>query len=305
MAGTVLLLVFCLFLTCHSTAGADFGNIEITGRIPTRGLIDRIASAPDNDIAYGIGTISKTLSIIDRNTHKAQARFPSRHGPAGLAVNPVNNNAFVLCQRTSRPIANDGSLTIVVSPQGQIVASRPPPRTYSGYGELDGITYTVGGTNTYGCTLARDTMGRITKKVETIDGSGNTWDYAYDDNGRLTEVKKDGAVAESYTYDSQGNRTLETNTLRGISNRVSTYSDKDHIITAGTDTYQFNVDGSLTSKTSGSLTTSYQYSSRGELLSTTLPDGRAITYNHDPLGHRVAKRVNGTIAGKWRDALNV
>jgi len=128
MAETALLLAFCLFFTCHTTARAGFGNIEITGRIPTKGLIDRIASAPDTDIAYGIGIISRTLSIIDRNTHKVQGEVSFQTWPAGLAVDPASNNAFVLCQGTSWPVASNGSLT-VVSPQGQIVASRPLPRT--------------------------------------------------------------------------------------------------------------------------------------------------------------------------------
>lgn len=86
MTGTALLLAFCLFFICHSTVRADFGNIEITGRIPTKGLIDRIALAPDTDIAYGIGIINRTLSILDRNAHKVQKEVSFQTWPSGLAV---------------------------------------------------------------------------------------------------------------------------------------------------------------------------------------------------------------------------
>ena len=47
----------------------------------------------------------------------------------------------------------------------------------------------------------------------------------------------------------------------------------------------------------------FDYSSRGELLSAILPTGDTISYQHDPMGRRVAKRVNGTITEKylWQD----
>ena len=55
------------------------------------------------------------------------------------------------------------------------------------------------------------------------------------------------------------------------------------------------MDGFLVSKTDGGSVTQYNYSTRGELLSVTLPDSNQIEYLHDPLGRRVAKKVNGTM----------
>jgi RHS repeat-associated protein len=89
------------------------------------------------------------------------------------------------------------------------------------------------------------------------------------------------------------------NSLRGIAGRTFDYSDEDHLLTAGTTTYQYNVDGFLTTKTQGTDITTYDYSSRGELLSVMLPDGNLIEYVHDPLGRRIAKKVNGTITEKY------
>ena len=64
-------------------------------------------------------------------------------------------------------------------------------------------------------------------------------------------------------------------------------------------TYQYDLDGFLTEKVDGSDTTAYSYSSRGELLQVDLPDGNVITYDHDPLGRRIAKSINGAITGKY------
>ena len=53
------------------------------------------------------------------------------------------------------------------------------------------------------------------------------------------------------------------------------------------------------SRRDGASVTSYTYSSRGELLKVTLPDGNVIEYLCDPLGRRIAKKINGTTLEKY------
>jgi len=118
------------------------------------------------------------------------------------------------------------------------------------------------------------------------------WDYNYDNLGRLTEAKKNNVVTENYTYDANGNRLTD-------GSRTYTYSPEDHLITVGTNTYRFDADGFLTQKTTATGTITYQYSSKGELLSVTKSDGTIITYDHDALGRRITKRVNGAVVEKY------
>ncbi|MBI4764608.1 MAG: carboxypeptidase regulatory-like domain-containing protein [Deltaproteobacteria bacterium] len=179
-------------------------------------------------------------------------------------------------------------------------------RTFNGYGELDGSVYTVGGANKYSYSLTRDLAGRITQKLENVDGITDTYDYGYDSNGRLNEVRKNSVIVESYSYDPNGNRLTEINALRGL-NRSYTVSDEDHVLIAGTETYRFDIDGFLTAKTAPTGTLTTTYSSRGELLSATLPSGSTITYDHDPMGRRIAKRMNGAITEKylWKDTITL
>ena len=87
--------------------------------------------------------------------------------------------------------------------------------------------------------------------------------------------------------------------MRGISGRNFTYSDEDHLLSAGGTTYQYDLDGFLTNKTNGTNITNYVYSSRGELLGVNLADGRTIEYVHDPLGRRIAKKVDGAVTEKY------
>lgn len=202
-------------------------------------------------------------------------------------------------------LTNAGSYTVTRNMQNGLPVSVSDgtltnTRTFSGYGELDNNTYSVSGINKYNWNLTRDLSGRITQRVENIAGETITWDYGYNPLGRLVEVKKNGVIVESYGYDENGNRLTDNS-------RAYSYSTEDHVITAGTDTYQFDVDGFLTSKTTSAGTTMYNYSSRGELLSVTKPDGTLISYDHDPLGRRIAKRVNGIVTEKylWRNRITL
>ena len=176
-------------------------------------------------------------------------------------------------------------------------------RTFNGYGELEGTTYNFDGTNRYSYTLTRDTTGRITRKIEVFEGVPDIFDYTYDSVGRLSEVRKNNSALEAYSYDANGNRLLETNQYRSIYQRAYSHSIEDHLISAGLDTYQFDADGFLTGKTTAQGAMATVYSSRGELLSASLPDATAVTYDHDPLGRRIAKRMNGAIVEKylWKD----
>jgi RHS repeat-associated protein len=173
-------------------------------------------------------------------------------------------------------------------------------RTFNGYGEVDVQTAVVGGQSQASWSLNRDNNGRIIQKTETVSGvTANYVYYTYDSVGRLLTVTRDGVLVEEYQYDSTGTRSYEMNSLRGISGRNFNYSDEDHLLSAGSVTYAYDLDGFLTTKTDGSDVTNYSYSSRGELLSVNLPDGRAIEYIHDPLGRRIAKKVNGNIIEKY------
>jgi YD repeat-containing protein len=118
----------------------------------------------------------------------------------------------------------------------------------------------------------------------------------YDAMGRLTSVARNGALVEAYRYDAPpyGTRTYQANALRGIAGRALTYSAEDHLLSTGTAAYAYDPDGFLELKTEGGAQTTYAYSRLGELQGVDLPDGRSLTYVYDPLGRRIAKKVNGT-----------
>ncbi len=176
-------------------------------------------------------------------------------------------------------------------------------RVLSGYAEIESQDFVIGGTSKTVWNVLRDKNGRIIHKAETVDGVTSQFDYTYDTIGRLRLVVKDGAIVEEYQYGANGARIYEVNTRRGISGRSFSYSAEDHLLSVdmggSRTTYEYDVDGFLTKRVQGVSETDYRYSSRGELLEVVLPDGRVVEYVHDPLGRRIAKKVNGAIVEKY------
>eukprot|EP01022_Parablepharisma_sp_SALTPOND_P012586 TRINITY_DN1620_c0_g2_i1.p1 TRINITY_DN1620_c0_g2~~TRINITY_DN1620_c0_g2_i1.p1 ORF type:complete len:1817 (+),score=315.73 TRINITY_DN1620_c0_g2_i1:8817-14267(+) len=173
-------------------------------------------------------------------------------------------------------------------------------REFNGYGEVESWGLTVAQNDVASFDLTRNDLGQIVARNETIAGVSHQYEYTYDALGRLLTVSRDGSVVEQYAYDNaNGARSSETNALRNIVGREYAYDDEDHLLTAGNATFSYNADGFLTTKVVGSQETRYTYSSRGELKRVELPDGRVVEYEHDPLGRRITKKVDGLVVEKY------
>jgi RHS repeat-associated protein len=186
-------------------------------------------------------------------------------------------------------------------------------RTYSTYGENDTAQNRISNKRSYDYTLSYNLVGQINGKTETLaDGTTNTYLYHYDDKRRLETVVKNDTTIESYAYDANGNRELQTVDARGIASQVATYNIGDQLETNGNTRFEYDINGRLSKKfidvienneegTQVSTETNvelYSYSSLGRLLSATV-DGKSITYKHNAIGNRVSKLVDGVITEKY------
>ena len=79
--------------------------------------------------------------------------------------------------------------------------------TYDSLRRLTGRSHQVNGNPVYSLGLTWDNSNRIVKRIETYLSSSQTYDYAYDTDGQLLEVKKGEVTVESYAYDLNGNRS--------------------------------------------------------------------------------------------------
>lgn len=145
----------------------------------------------------------------------------------------------------------------------------------------------------------RDSLGRITEKQETLDGTTTVYGYSYDLAGRLVQVTENGAISDTYSYDDNGNR-LSHNGVSG------TYDAQDRLLTYGGTSYDYTANGELTAKTENGTTTNYDYDVLGNLRQVQLPGDVTIDYVVDGRNRRVGKKVNGELVQGflYQDQLN-
>jgi RHS repeat-associated protein len=214
-----------------------------------------------------------------------------------LAGRTVNGQAVAYQRDGDGRVTRVGALTLTPDPATGLPVAASLGGVTSAWG-YDGFA-AVGSTRTafnngilYHNVYTRDKLGRVTRKLETIGGVTATYDYAYDLAGRLTEVKLNGLVAETYTYDDNGNRLTATTVAGSV---TATYDGRDRLLRQGGATYAYTAEGELRTKTIGGQITTYSYDPRGALLAVALPNGRAVEYLVDGLDRRVGKRVGGTL----------
>jgi RHS repeat-associated protein len=276
-------------------------DVQIVGRlIPISLTIQGAASVNSS----ATSTYTATASYDDGSSKAVNAAFSlsattaatiSSDGTltAGVAANGAT--VTVNASYTESGVTVNASMQVTINPQGVLGLNR----SFNSFGELDSEQTEISGQNIYSYALTRDKSGSIATRTETLSGISSQYTYSYDSLGRLTSVTQNGLVVEEYQYGPNGTRTYEQNALRGIPGRTLSYSEEDHLLSAGDTSYQYDVDGFLTARTQGGQTTLFNYSSRGELLSVAFPDGRLIEYVYDPLGRRTAKKLNGTIVEKY------
>ena len=275
------------------------GNIDFTYICSTK--VESITKDTES-ITYGYngklvtsetmaGTLSQSLGYTYNNDF-----YPASFTYASMTESYTYEDDGLLIGAGSFTISRNAQNGL---PEAVIGGALNLNRYFNGYGEVEGQGFTVNSQGLISWNLIRDDNGRITNKSETVGGTTSDYIYTYDSVGRLRTVTKDSTLIEEYDYDANGTRINEMNQLRGITGRSFSYDNEDHMLTAGSVVYSYNPDGFLTAKTDGSDVTTYEYSSRGELLSVTFPGVTMVEYVHDPLGRRIAKKVNGSIVEKY------
>jgi len=237
-----------------------------------------------------IGTLSQAIAFEYDNFFRAKSI-----SYAGLTENSAYDADGLLIKTGEFTINRDNSngQAFLVSDGGLNLS-----RNFNNYGELDQETYNVNDTSYSYKVLERTPSGKIKTKIEQLGNDSVMYNYDYDQRGRLTEVKQDNEVVETYVYDANGNRIAMDNKLTN-ENTQAYYRIDDTIEQFGKDSYHYNVDGYLETKTNQSGTSRYSYGSLGELKEVTLANGDIISYQHNVNNQRVAKLKNGEIVEKY------
>jgi YD repeat-containing protein len=168
--------------------------------------------------------------------------------------------------------------------------------SYNSHGEPLDYHASVGANTLYRAQFTRDALGRITQKVETINGATDTYTYAYDLAGRLSGANRN-TTSIAYGYDANSNRVSYSGPLGNVAG--ATYDAQDRLVQYGPTTYAYNNNGDLATRTQGANTTQFTYDEFGNLTRVLLPGGTQIDYVIDALNRRIGKKVNGAMVKRW------
>lgn len=169
--------------------------------------------------------------------------------------------------------------------------------TYT-YNAASRLTQIVQGSLTV--AMAYDAAGRRTTLTYS---NGTTATSSYDTASRLTSsthVGPSGIIeALTYQYDAAGNRTSLTRN-NGAANLLpsavtsATYdaANEQLSLNQSTPNATYDANGNLTSRTDGTVTTTYTWDARNRLTAITSPTLTA-SFVYDALNRRISKTVNG------------
>jgi RHS repeat-associated protein len=140
--------------------------------------------------------------------------------------------------------------------------------------------YVSGGSALATYVYSYDNANRVTTMVD----SDGTYTYTYDNGNELTNVDKGGTQVESYTYDSNGNRTGT-----GYSTTVM-----NETLTSPGVTYTYDAAGNMISANSGGTVTTYTYDYHNRLTEVTQGGTVIATYTYNALDQRIGIQEGGS-----------
>lgn len=181
---------------------------------------------------------------------------------------------------------------------GTAIGSVTDTWDYNSFGELDEYEFKYSTTTLFDYALVRDDLGRVDTLTETVQGVTTTYEYDYDNSGRLTDVTKNSVSYSHYSFDSNSNRT-SGNT--GGTSFSAVVDAQDRLTDYNLVDYTYSLAGELETKvnTLTSETTTFVYDVLGNLKSVTLPSSDVVTYEADGFNRRVSRTLNGTVTSKY------
>ncbi|HEV2969531.1 MAG TPA: autotransporter-associated beta strand repeat-containing protein [Pirellulales bacterium] len=252
------------------------------------------------ELDYSYNADGTTKSVTDKSDLSS---LSAKSGTTSYLYDAVGDVTQIAQQNTSGYSASgitpktvnftynaDGSLDTIARYDGtsNTLAATTKYRTtsggagsgYDGDGRLTNLQQVFGATHSY--AFQYDAAGNVTQQT-SFDGTAN---YAFDNANELTSASLTG---ESFSYDSNGNRTASGST--GASTSAANRLTFD-----GTYTYQYDAEGNRTKRTklSDGTITVYAWDNRDRLTSVTAETSAGavtdtVSYGYDSANRQIAR----------------
>ncbi|GEM_PF-1082216 len=266
------------------------------GYQPTTGQLTTVTHTDGSTLNYTYdGALLRAETWSGNLTGGVQTDYNNDLRIANLKVNDANPIPY--SYDAEGLLTGAGELALTRSPQtgfltGTTLKQVTTQLTHNLFEELASETVKFGESLLYQATYTRDKLGRLISQMETVEGETRTEEYRYDSRGRLVEVKSNGLVTQTFSYEANGNRLL--------ANQVTArYDNQDRLLQQGEVTYSYTITGDLQTQTQSGQTTRYTYDTLGNLTKVELPNGTVVEYLIDGNDRRVGRKVGGNVTYQW------
>jgi RHS repeat-associated protein len=260
----------------YDDAGRRTSMTDVTGTTTysydDANRLTSVTAPTTGTVSYGYNNAGQRTSLTYPSTHEVTYGYNGR-GELGTVTD-------WLMGVTTYSYDPAGRLTGIEYPNGVTGTL-----DYDDADRLTAIAYADGMTALETISYVMNAVGMRTNMTDT---SGST-NYTYDALYRLTEVEYPNSDVTEYGYDAVGNRTSLT--INGGTPIANTYNAANELTASGSDSYSYDENGNLLSKTVNSVTTDYTWDALNRMVG--LDDGMmtaSYAYNGD--GLRVASTVS-------------
>jgi RHS repeat-associated protein len=258
-------------LSRMTTATNATGTVTLA--YDNRGRVSSVTDVFGQVVSYGYDASSNRTQLSLNAATSATYQYDNINRLTQLADGASLNTTFAY------DVTN--KLTSRTLPNGVITTSQ-----YDGLNRLTRLTHAKSGTTLADFQYQLDAASNITQMTDAIGVHG----YTYDTRDRLTAVTHPVAANESYTLDDVGNRTASHH---GSS---YTYQTFNRLTAANSNTYGYDANGNLTSKTDSSGSWTYTWDYENRLTQASKSGGVTVNYSYDALGRRAQRTssISGT-----------
>jgi len=264
-------------------------------------------------VANSSGTIANTYDLLGRltkqvdvfgnimdYTYDAKGRRLTTKATIGTSI--LNQTyTYDLLGRLTQIVDEKGQKTTYTYDSRSRILEKALPNgaktqySYDGASELTQILYKDStGVTFRTLSQAFDSRGLVASKTDSSEGVSS---FNYDKLGQLVSMTHPVIGLVTFALDQLGNRT-QVNTGATPENYAT--NTLNEYTTAGTESFQYDLDGNMLERldSSTSLKTQYQYNVKNQLTKVTMPDGTTVTFAYDVLGRRISKTV-GSITTRF------
>ena len=238
----------------------------VTMAYDNRGRVNSVTDVFGQVVGYSYDANSNRTQLSLNSATNATYQYDVIDRLTQLADGASLNTTFAY-DATNKPTSR-------TLPNGVVTTSQ-----YDGLNRLTRLTHAKSGSTLADFQYQFDAVGSITQIIDVAGTHG----YTHDTRDRLTAATHPNQTNESYTLDDVGNRTASHH---GSS---YTYQAFNRLTAANSDTFAYNANGNLTSKTDASGSWTYTWDFENRLKQASKSGGVSVTYAYDALGRRIQR----------------